>query len=137
MTRSKLEEISVSFVKQARDLLLELPLDERANGMNKIASFVSSSRRAESPADLEHGRELMAKLAFVMEKQGLMKKADLKAPSEYISDKLPGEIINGRHALYVTIRTFQNAKDDYSKSSDRYDIVDGSLPMIKEKIREL
>lgn len=129
--QSHIEKGELEFVKSARDMLLEEILDDRGQAMEKVAEFL---RGCDHP---DYGRRLMAKLASVMRRQGLIKTADLKAPEEYISETLPARIINGRHALYVTIKTLFQNYDEYKDLSSRYEIVDSSLPVVKEKIREL
>lgn len=126
-----IENLELKFVKEARNMVLEYPFEHRGEGVEKIAEFLRGCGRAE-PA-----RNLMKKLSHIMQRQGLMKTADLKAPEQYISDKLPARIINGRHSLYLTIKTLFDKYDIHNQLGSRYEIVDSSLPVVKEKIREL
>lgn len=122
-----------SFIKQARTLVMEQPFTERGAAMTKIAEFVrSASEDNESLA-----KYLMKKLAAVVGGQGLIKQADLKAPEEYIDMKMPAKIVNGRHALYITIKTLKDIRQEYDPLHRGYEIVDSSLPELKEKIRGL
>jgi hypothetical protein len=66
-----------------------------------------------------------------------VKEADLKAPEELISKNSPARIINGRHALYLTIKTLYDQYDLHNTLGHKHEIVDSSLPVIREKIREL
>jgi hypothetical protein len=126
-----IENLETLFVKTSRTMLIEQPLDERGAGMDKVAEFLRGCGKP------EHARKLMFKLAHVMQRQGLIKVADLKAPEQYISDKMPARIVNGRHALYVTIKTLFDKYDYRDTLGQRFEIVDSSLPVVKEKIREL
>lgn len=130
-TQSKLEQAELRFIKEARDLILENPSSERAQGMDTIAEFLRGCDRTDV------SQALMRKLSTVMLRQGLMKEADLKAPEQYISEKLPARITNGRHSLYITIKTIHQHGDELRELRNRYEIVDSSLPVVKEKIREL
>lgn len=128
---SVIEQTEVKFVKEARTMVLETPFEERGGAVGAIAEFLRGCDRP------DYCRTLMGKFSHVLKRQGLVKEADLKAPEEYISDKLPARIINGRHALFVTIKTLFNHYDDLRDLKSRYEIVDSSLPIVKEKIREL
>lgn len=128
---SAIENLELEFVKSARAMVIDKPFEDRGQAMEKIAEFVGNCGRP------EHGRALMKKLSHVLKRQGLMKEADLKAPEQYISDKLPARIINGTHSLYITIKTLYDKYDDRALLGQKYEIVDSSLPVIKEKIRAL
>lgn len=129
--KTGIENRELEFIKAARTMILEEPFEERGKAMEKIAEFV---RGCDHP---RLGRHLMGKLAHVLKRSGLVKEADMKAPEEYISDKLPARIVNGRHALYITIKTLFDQYNDLSALSNRHEIVDSSLPVVREKIREL
>lgn len=129
------------FVKQARTMIMETPFTERGAAMVKVAEFVASAcgqlNQPLSADEILLAQGLMKKLSTVVQKQGLVKTADLKAPEEYIDMKMPAKIINGRHALYITIQTIKNIRKEYEPLSRGYEIVDSSLPELKEKIRGL
>lgn len=130
-TRTGIDNAQREFIKQARTMVMETPFSDRGQAMDKIAEFVRSA------GFKEVGKTLMAKLASTVKSQGLIKEADLKAPEEYISDKLPARIINGRHQLYITIETLHKLQEHELGLQRNYEIVDSSLPVLKEKIREL
>lgn len=130
---TKATELETRFVKEARALVMEQPFTERGDAMVKIADFVRSA----CDTDMDLAKGLMRKLSAVIAGQGLIKKADLKAPEEYIASKLPAKIVNGRHALYITIKTLRDVRQEYDPLHRGYEIVDSSLPEIKEKIRGL
>jgi hypothetical protein len=132
VANTKIEELETSFVKTARNMILEYPFEQRGEAMDKIAEFLRAS--SEKP---DQNRMLIKKLAHVMKRQGLVKEADLKAPEQYISDKLPCRVVNGRHQLSVLVKTIMDQYDWRDTLFHRYEIVDSSLPTIKEKIREL
>jgi hypothetical protein len=128
----KYAETEKTFIKEARALIMEHPFADRGDAMVKIAEFVHSAT-----GDEKLGQDLMKKLAAVVAGQGLIKKADLKAPEEYISAKMPAKIVNGRHALYITIKTLKDNRQEYDPLYRGAEIVDSSLPELKEKIRAL
>lgn len=131
VVNSKVEELELSFVKTARNMVIEYPFESRAEAMDKIAEFL---RGCGKPAQ---SRVLIQKLAHVLKRQGLVKEADLKAPEQYISETLPCRVVNGRHSLYLTVKTIMDQYDYRDTLHNRYEIVDSSLPTLKEKIREL
>jgi hypothetical protein len=131
ITRSAIEALEETFVKAARQMVITEEDCDKPAAMEKIAEFVANS------GDHDLGRDLMKKLSHVLLRQGIMKQADMKAPAEYISDKVPARHVNGNHALYVTINTLFAKKDYASNILNRYEIVDSSLPQIQEKIRAL
>ena len=131
IAQGEIADLEEKFVKAARTMVLEVPLEERGKTVEKIAEFVACC------GDHAKGRNLMKKFAHVLKRQGIVKTADLKAPEEYISDKLPARIVNGKHELYVTVKTLFDKFDYASNMLHRYEIVDSSLPPIREKIREL
>lgn len=120
------------FVKQARELIMQQPLHERAEAFAKIATFVSGVE-----GKPQYKVNLLRKFAHVLQGQGLIKKADLKAPEAYINENTTAQIVNGRHQLYFTVKTIMDNYDQHLHLHDRQCIVDGSLPVIEEKIREL
>jgi hypothetical protein len=128
----KYGEAEKTFIKAARAMIMEEPFTNRGEAMVKIAEFVHSAT-----GDEKLGQDLMKKLAAVVAGQGLVKKADLKAPEEYISAKMPARIVNGRHALYITIKTLKDIRQEYDPLHRGAEIVDSSLPELKEKIRAL
>lgn len=131
VVNSKIEELELEFVKTARNMVLEYPFSDRGTAVEKVAEFLRGCGAN------DHSKYLIKKLAHVLKRQGLVKEADLKAPEQYISDKLPCRIVNGRHSLYLTVKTIMDQYDWRDTLHSRYEIVDSSLPTIKEKIREL
>lgn len=131
--RMRFDESERSLMKQARSLVIAEPFEFRGQAMDQVAEFVKSA----CGDSKELAQSIMKKLSAVMTGQGLMKQADLKAPEEYISDKLPAKIVNGRHALYITIQTLRDLHKDYGVHHQGYEICDSSLPELKEKIRAL
>lgn len=129
----KYAEYEKNFIKEARTMIMEQPFTDRGTAMIKIAEFVRSA--SEDNEALAKG--LMKKLAAVLKGQGLIKVADLKAPEEYIDMKMPAKIVNGRHALYITIKTLKDIRQEYDPLFRGAEIVDSSLPELKEKIRAL
>jgi hypothetical protein len=133
MLKLKFGEVEKTFMKEARALIMEQPFTDRGAAMMKIAEFVRSA----SEDNEALARALMLKLSAVIVGQGLIKKADLKAPEEYIDMKMPAKIVNGRHALYITIKTLKDIRQEYDPLHRGAEIVDSSLPELREKIRAL
>lgn len=131
LEETKLAALKNVFVKEARELIMQTPFTDRAQAMDKIAEFVRGA------GNIAVGRELMSKLAQKIVKDGLVKQADMKAPEEYISETLPARIINGNHSLYITIDTIVKGDSCLGDLKNHQMIVDGSLPVLKEKIRGL
>jgi len=129
--QATVDKLKEKFVKEARVLIIETPFTEREAAMEKIAEFVRST------GHIELGRELMRKLASKVTRDGLMKTAGMKAPEEYISEKLPARIINGNHSLFITIDTIVKEEDCLSNMRKNFIIADDTLPVLKEKIRGL
>lgn len=125
------ENAEKSFIKEARQLIIQAPFSERPSAMETVAEFIRSTGHSKV------GQDLMGKLINTVVKAGLVKEADLKAPQEYISEKLPARIINGNHSLYITLDTIIKRNNDNDLYSRAYEIVDSKLPPLKEKIREL
>lgn len=132
---SAIESAENSIVKQARQLLLDLPFSDRGDGMDKVAEFVRAAMLPKKKS--KEAARLIAKIAYVLKSQGLVKAAELKAPEEYISEKLPARVINGNHSLYMTINTLVHKWDEKEQVRQGREIVDSSLPELKEKVREL
>lgn len=132
-TQSEIQSKETELVNSFRTMILETPFFERGQAMDKIAHFINSSIDGEASV----GMSIMKKLAADIKKRGLIKEADLKAPAEYISEKLPARIVNGRHALYITIQTIKDKSSHYEDCQRVHEIVDSSLPVIREKIRAL
>lgn len=130
---AKFDEGIKTFVKEARTMIMDKPFEHRGIAMDKIGEFV----KAACEEDTSLGKMIMMKLSAVLAGQGLIKKADLKAPEEYISQNMPAQIVNGRHALYITIKTLKDIRQTYDPLHRGYEICDSSLPVLKEKIRAL
>jgi hypothetical protein len=131
MAESRIDFLEKKFVKEARVFIMETPFSDRPQAMDKIAEFIRST------GHFEQGRNLIAKLAHKIVRDGLVKEADMKAPEAYISETLPARIINGNHSLYITIDTIVKQHDELSNMRRNFTIVDDTLPVLKEKIRGL
>lgn len=131
LEETKIAAHKEKFIKEARELIIQTPFTDRGDAMDKIAEFVRGA------GNIAVGRALMSKLAQKIVKDGLVKQADMRAPEEYISETLPARIINGNHSLYITIDTIVKGEHCLGDLKHHQMIVDGSLPVLKEKIREL
>lgn len=131
VVQTEIENEQERFIKAAKQMILDQPDSDKPATLEKIAEFIACC------GDHDRGRDLIKKLAFVMKRQNIIKEADLKAPEQYISKNTPARIVNGKHALYISIKTIFDKQDYASNLINRHEIVDSSLPMIREKIREL
>ena len=131
---SQIEALEVRFIKEARQMLIEMPFTDRGEGIKKIAEFVRSAtdKKRKNKTAL-----LIAKIAHIMEKQGLYKFAEQQAPESLINYDIPAKIINGNHSLYITINTLGGKWDEEEHMRTHRGIVDATLPQLKEKIRGL
>jgi hypothetical protein len=140
---SDIEALEIKFIKEARQMLIEIPFAERGEGLQKIAEFVRSAMepKKDAPALPEKKKKraalLIAKIAHVMTTQGLYKFAEQQAPESLINYDLPAKIINGNHSLYITINTLGGKWDEEEHMRSNRGIVDATLPQLKEKIRGL
>lgn len=132
------------FVKLARQFVNQgdTPV-ERMKALGNLDQFVKS-------AGMPEGRKLLAKVAYVVGKEGRItpqqskeafnyfsKQADVKAPWSLISEWLPAQIVNGEHPLYITLKTHCDSKRSFSHESDRHKLVEDRLRVIRQKVRAL
>jgi len=134
-----------AFIKTARQSMLDEP--GSANRMKILGYLDHFVKSAELPA----GKRLLAKLAHVLKREGklepthaktameyfMSKTADEKAPDELISETLPAKIVNGKHPLYVTLKTVCDREADLLRFQRESVIVDDKLKLIKQRIRAL
>jgi len=133
------------FIKQARELILQNTSNgtERMDQIKVLDQFVKS-------AGLEIGRKPLAKLAYVLGKEGLLtpllmkaacarllKVADMKAPEDLISQNLQAQVVNGNHPLYITLKTYHDHSEALDLSRNRHKLVQDELRILKQKARAL
>lgn len=132
------------FIKLARSFVLQEENPEaRMKALGKLDQFVKS-------AGMDEGRDLLAKLSYVLGREGMItpsqtkvafqyfvKKADVKAPQELISEWLPAQIVNGEHPLYITLKTVRDCKNDEKLHNDKHTIIQDKLNVIRQKVRAL
>lgn len=145
VTMSKLQENEHSFIKQARQYALnDSSSNERMRTLNGLNHFVKKAKCEKT------GRRLLAKLAHVLGREGLLepmqakrafefftKEADEKAPQELISESLNCQVINGNHPLYITLKTIQDNEAELLRWNRESSIVDDKARIIRQKIRAL
>jgi len=132
---SQIEALEIKFIKEARQMLIEMPFTDRGEGLKKIAEFVRSA--VSDPKRKNKTALLIAKIAHVLTVQGLYKFAEQQAPESLINYDIPAKIVNGNHALYITINTLGGKWDEEEHLRTHRGIVDATLPQLKEKIRGL
>lgn len=143
-TASKLESAQHSFIKQARQMVLDA--DTSADRM-KVLGFIDHFTKC---AKVNSKKPLLAKLAYVLEKEGKLepkhakvaseyftKEADCKAPQELISENLNVQVVNGSHPLYITLKTIDDLEADNLRFNRESKIVDDKVKILNQKIRAL
>lgn len=133
-----------SFIKEARQVVLGGSSSaSRLRLLGTLDHFVKSAGIAE-------GRKPLAKLAYVLGKEGLLEKADCelavtyllksadcKAPTEMISEGLPGRVVNGNHPLYITLKTLRDKGREGSELVRKDKLVQDSFDLVRQKVRAL
>jgi hypothetical protein len=144
VTKTAAEDASRAFIKEARQHLL----DESGSAarMKSLGHFDHFVKCAGFPV----GRKLLAKLAFILMKEGklepkpaqaaiayLTKEGDCKAPVEMISQNLPANVINGDHPLYITLKTIGDHEADLLRYENDALLTQDKARILKQKIRAL
>ena len=144
MLASKLESANHKFIKEARQMVIheDSPV-ARMKTLGYIDHFVKC-------AGSKHGRKLLAKLAYVLEKEGkleprqaavardyFLKEADCKAPQELISENMNVSVVNGSHPLYITIKTVDDLEAESLRFNDTDRLIQTKAKILSQKIRAL
>lgn len=133
-----------SFVKQARQMLLEEPGHaDRMKTLGLLDHFVKC-------AGIPVGRKLLAKVAYVLVQEGklergpgnqaieyFLKEADCKAPEGLISENLPAQVVNGSHPLYITLKTVGDLEAEILRHENHSALIDEKARILKQKVRAL
>lgn len=140
------EAAESNFIKTARKMLIGEPSSaDRFRILGEIDHFCKSAGMADV------AKKPLAKLAYAMMREGMIepsrakpameyflaKEADEKAPQEWISPTLKAKIVNGKHPLYITLKTLKDTGSAYDLSKDRYQLVDDKLQILGQKVRAL
>jgi hypothetical protein len=142
---AQLEAGEKSFIKMARELTLsDNNSAERMKTLGYLAHFVKESGYEKV------GKNMLAKLAYVLGREGKLeprhakiaqeyftKKADLVAPPELISENLTAQIVNGTHPLYITLKTVGDNEAEVARWNRNSDFVQDKVKILKQKIRAL
>ncbi|NDC22576.1 MAG: hypothetical protein EBZ49_00375 [Proteobacteria bacterium] len=144
ITKTAMEDASREFIKQARQHLLDE--GSSPSRMKVLGLFDHFVKVAQVPA----GKRLLAKLAYVLMKEGKLepkpaqkaidyftKEGDQKAPAEMISENLPAQIVNGQHPLYVTLQTVGKHEANLLRYTQEGALVKDKARVLKQKIRSL
>jgi len=139
------ESSETDFIKTARQMVLG------GNNSSERMQLLGTVDHLVKVAKMEFARPALAKLAYVLGKEGLLypphaekaldyfmcKDADVKAPQELISEWLPARVINGNHPLYITLKTYNDLSQNLRDCSDRHNIIADKLLVTKQRIRAL
>lgn len=139
-----LENAELGFIKQARQLAFEG--DNSIERMKILGMCDALVKEAGSKAS----KKLLAKVAYVLGKEGKLepahatkaieyftKEADCTAPDELISENMPARIVNGDHPLYISIKTIDNIQSRRDRNHRDAHLVHDKLQILKQKIRAL
>lgn len=138
------ETAKFQFIKAARQAMLEEGSSaERMKILGQLDHYVKS-------AGLAKGSELLAKVAYVLMKEGKLeskhataaisyfsKEGDQKAPQELISENLLGQVVNGQHPLYITLKTVGDKEAELLRYEQQGLLVDDKLRILKQRVRAL
>jgi hypothetical protein len=135
------------FIKTARQFILQTANsnDERLKCLGMIDHFAKQGglkKIASIP---------LAKTTLLLAKEGLLepgsakvaaeyfmsKSADEKAPQDLISPHLEARVINGKHPLYIALKTHQDNSAALNLNQERYQLVDDRLKIFRQKVRAL
>lgn len=144
LAKFAMEAAENRFIKAARQLTLEG--DAGAERL-KILGMIDHQVKC---AGMPFARKSLAKLAYVLHKEGLLeskaahtaidyfvKEADCKAPPEMISEWMQARVVNGTHPLYITLKTFKDTHDKYNHDTRRGSFVDDRLEVLRQRVRAL
>lgn len=139
------ESSETKFIKTARQVVL--------SGSNSVErmSILGTIDHLVKTAKMEFAKTALAKLAYVLGKEGLLypqhadgafnyfmsKEADVKAPEELISGWMQARVINGSHPLYITLKTFRDCEQSLRECTDRHSIIADKLHITRQRIRAL
>lgn len=141
---SQLESASMRFIKEARQhLIQESGSAARMKALGTLDHFVKC-------AEISAGKKLLAKLAYVLSKEGLLesvpaknaieyftKEADCKAPEELISENLGVRVVNGSHPLYITLKTVGDLEAELLRYENQGILTDDKVRILRQKVRAL
>jgi hypothetical protein len=144
LSKFALDAAENRFIKTARQLVLQGDnFEERL----KVLGMVDHQVKL---AGMPFARKSLAKLAYVLHKEGLLeasgartaidyfvKEADCKAPQELISPNLQARVVNGTHPLYISLKTFKDSHDRHLQEHSRGCLVDDRLQILRQRIRAL
>ena len=143
-TKTAAESARFDFIKQARQFLIDESSSlSRMKILGVLDHFVKS-------AGVPVGKSLLAKVAYVLEREGKLepkhakvaseyfkKEADQTVPQEMISENLPANIVNGEHPLYITLKTVGDHEADLLRYEQEGVLVQDKLRLLGQKIRAL
>ena len=88
----------------------------------------------------EAAKQLMTKLAYVLEHQGVIeKKAANEAPASLISDEVAKttKVLNGENPLYIILDTLNSEYDRRDMREKDRNIIQTEIKSLKEKVKQL
>jgi len=134
-----------AFIKQARQVVLG-----GTNSSERLKLLGAVSHFAKSAGLSRAGKKPLAKLAYVLGREGLLeplhaelatghflKAADLKAPEEMISPWLNSRVVNGNHPLYITLKTLSDRQNEVEELSGQGKLIEDRLKIVRQKVRAL
>lgn len=145
MAKASADKSQNDFIKEARQVVLQ-HADTAAERMKVLGQLDCFVKAAEAP----YARPFLAKLAFVLGGEGLLTQGQVKTamtyflekkatavPQELISPFLQGQVVNGSHPLYVTLKTFKDHVARMHHARGNRSVVDDELQVLGERITAL
>lgn len=148
LEKNAADAAEAAFIKTARQMVIVgANSGERMKTLGSIDHFAKCA----SAEFRTLSRKPLAKLSYVLQKEGLLepahaktalayflsKEADCKAPEELISEWLPARVVNGDHPLYITLKTFRDHVARMNEARGNMSIVDDRLSVLGQKVRAL
>lgn len=141
------ESAEKNFIKTARAEILKncFNQQDRMELLGQMSFFCKQ-------AGLEKEAKIpLAKLSLVLGHEGLLdpgickkaseyfmdKLADENAPEELISPNLKARVINGKHPLYISLKTFTDRCNALNKNLDRRNVIQDKVNITKQYARAL
>lgn len=134
-----------SFIKQARQMVLG-----GGNSSERLRLLGAAGHFVKSAGFSGVGRKPLAKLAYVLGREGLLEKnhatlaaeyflkeADCKVPQEMISEWLTSCVVNGNHPLYITLKTLNDRQNEVQELCGQGKLIQDRLKIVRQKVRAL
>lgn len=141
LSKHAADKAESAFIKEARQVVLEgHSAQERMQKLGFLEKFVSMISYPEA-------RPMLAKLAYVLGREGLLEPSGAKHAVEYLTKtgaaapdgmhdpKLQPVLARGDTSLEITLRTFRKHTEDHRSCLDRGAVVEDRLSELGQRLR--